>query len=232
MKTILTAAVFAAFLTTGAVANDIGVISLSPSVGSEPESDWTGFYAGIFAGAERSEYVSSLKPSSLPAYVVVGDKIGGIAGVQLGYDYQIDSVVLGAVADIALSNFATGLSDPALGLNYSSKLDYLGTVRARAGFLPTDKLLIYVHGGLAYGRFSPVVTSSLVAFPDLATANRLGWTVGAGFEYALTEHVSLQTEYAYADLGTVTTSNAGTPPLSATETLKFQSVRAGVNFRF
>lgn len=232
MKTIVTAAVFAAFLTTGAAANDLGVISLSPSVGSEPKSDWTGFYAGIFAGAERSESLSSFKLSPLPAYVVMGDKIAGIAGVQLGYDYQIDSVVLGAVADIALSSFATGMSDPALGLDYSSKLEYLGTVRARAGFLPTDNLLIYAHGGFAYGRFSPVVTSSLVAFPDLSTANRFGWTIGAGIEYALAENISLQTEYVYANLGTVSTSNAGIPPSSATETLTLQSVRAGLNFRF
>lgn len=140
--------------------------------------------------------------------------------------------MLGAVADIALSGFETGLSAPLLGLDYSSKLDYLGTIRARTGFLPTDNLLIYGHAGLAYGRFSPVVSSVLIAIPEVDSTNRIGWTIGAGLEYAVTENISVQTEYAFTNFGTATATNSGAPPVAANETLKLHTVKAGLNFRF
>ena len=36
----------------------------------------------------------------------------------------------------------------------SQRIDWFGTVRARAGFTPVDRLLLYVTGGLAYGNVS------------------------------------------------------------------------------
>lgn len=185
----------AAMLSTSAFAADLGVISQPAPVGFEPVNDWTGFYAGVFGSIGAADF--ELVPAGLPGGFLSTGR-GALGGVQVGYDYQLDSFVLGAVADIALSgvegraSFGGGLG----GFEYTSRLEYLGTVRARAGFLPTDDLLVYAHGGFAYGRSTPSLNAGGLPAPGFVAANRTGWTVGAGLEYAVTENISVQTEYA------------------------------------
>jgi outer membrane immunogenic protein len=71
---------------------------------------------------------------------------------------------------------------------------------------------------------------------------QLGWTAGGGFEFALSESVSLKGEYLHIDLGSRTILLTTTTPLlfggpaTATTTAKFDNaydiVRAGLNVRF
>ncbi|MFD1940816.1 outer membrane protein [Paradevosia shaoguanensis] len=234
MKKIAVVAAFAALLTSGALAQDRGVVSVPTPAGMEPVLDWTGPYVGVFGAASQGQSRSVFEIPGPPSltYIKNNDKSTGLAGVQIGYDHQVNSFVFGAVADIALSGFEVGYRDPFLGVEYSSKLEYLGTVRARAGFLPTDSLLIYAHAGLAYGRFAPVLNGGLVPVPDLRAANRIGWTAGVGLEYAITRNISVQAEYSYTDFGTATAIDAAMPTAPATESLKLQTVKAGINFRF
>lgn len=216
-----------AMLSTSAFAADLGVISQPAPVGFEPVNDWTGFYAGVFGSIGAADF--ELFPAGIPASFLSTGR-GALGGVQVGYDYQIDSFVLGAVADIALSGVEGRASFGGL-LEYTSRLHYLGTVRARAGFLPTDDLLVYAHGGFAYGRSTPSLNGGGGPTPGFVATNRTGWTIGAGLEYAVTENISLQTEYAYTDLGAPTVTDAAAPGL-ATESLKLHTVKAGLNFRF
>lgn len=140
--------------------------------------------------------------------------------------------MLGAVADIALSGVEGRSTFGSLGgFEYVSRLDYLGTVRARAGFLPTDDLLVYAHGGFAYGRSTPSFNAGGLPAPGFVGTNRTGWTIGAGVEYAVTDTISLQTEYAYTDLGNPSVTDAAAPG-AANESLKLHTVKAGLNFRF
>ena len=229
MKKIAIAAAAAALLTTTAFAADLGVISQPAPVGFEPVNNWTGFYAGIFGGIGAADF--DLVPVGIPAGFLSTGR-GALGGVQVGYDYQIESFVLGAVADIALSGVEGRSTFGGLGgFEYVSRLDYLGTVRARAGFLPTDDLLVYAHGGFAYGRSTPSINAGGIPAPGFVATNRTGWTIGAGLEYAVTENISLQTEYAYTDLGSPTVTDAAAPG-AATESLKLHTVKAGLNFRF
>ena len=161
---------------------------------------------------------------------------GGLAGIQIGADYQINQFVVGAVADIAISNHRAelGISDPLGGgdTEISSTLTYLGTVRARAG-VAFDNLLAYAHGGVAFGQTEQDITFGGVAVPglDLENPDRVGYTVGAGIEYAVTDKISLQTEYAFTNFGEedVYSDGAGN---AITEELSFHTVKAGLNFRF
>jgi outer membrane immunogenic protein len=168
-----------------------------------------------------------------------------IGGGQLGYNYQFGpSFVAGIEADIqgiagarasasrsgavdALSslvppfpgNFATALT------TVNRRVDYLGTVRGRLGWLLTPTLLIYGDGGLAYGRISSA--TSIVgqnvgvnlgaccgnppfdSFGSLSET-RVGWTAGGGAEWMFLPNWSAKVEYLYYDLGRVTYS-AGFP---------------------
>ena len=144
----------------------------------------------------------------LAALPLIGraDVNGFIGGGQLGYNWQRGTWLLGLESDIQFSS-ERGSGDvcaaacPA-GFVFTRdyKLDWFGTARGRVGFLPADRLLLYVTGGLAYGGFSG---SSWTLPLDIGTWSQtsVGWTVGAGVEAALGNNWSVKFEYLYMDLG-------------------------------
>ena len=102
--------------------------------------------------------------------------------------------------------------------------------------------MLYVTGGLAYGDvnyaaqtdFRPVGTTLYAA--DFNNT-KVGWTVGAGAEWAFAQNWSAKVEYLYVDLGNASaTVNAIPllPPFQVAYTWKTQEniVRVGVNYKF
>ena len=132
---------------------------------------------------------------------------GVIGGGQAGYNWQRGTWLFGLEADIQGSD-ERGSADVcivagcAIGtgvLTANYKLDWFGTARGRVGFLPTDRVLLYATGGLAYGEVS--ATAPLI--PLSWGSTRAGWTVGAGAEAAIDHNWSIKLEYLYMDLGNV-----------------------------
>jgi outer membrane immunogenic protein len=93
-------------------------------------------------------------------------------------------------------------------------------------FLPTNNLLLFATGGLAYGKvdeaanvgLSPnapvfaVATAGLGfgfacvlggpnCFPGSQSSTRAGWTAGAGAEYEFMHNLTFKMEYLYVNLG-------------------------------
>jgi outer membrane immunogenic protein len=56
----------------------------------------------------------------------------------------------------------------------------------------------------------------------------MGWTVGAGVEYALTQNWTAKVEYSYANFGTRTLA----APLCCTARTDIHTVKLGVNYLF
>jgi len=186
---------------------------------------------------------------------------GFVGGGQAGYNWQREKWLFGLEGDIQYSD-ERGRADVcvvagcAIGtgiLTANYKLDWFGTARGRVGFLPTERLLLYATGGLAYGHVS--ATAALV--PPLAPLNwgstRAGWTVGAGAEAAIDRNWSVKLEYLYMDLGNVGSSGSSattvvnqvntpgqgfntvtTTTLTSAFRTKFTDniLRVGVNYRF
>ena len=132
---------------------------------------------------------------------------GGLIGAQAGYNYQIDHWVIGVETDIAYSS----LSDVA-------DLEWLGKTTVRGGYA-WDKFLLYAKGGVAYGD---------IKFADESQWN-VGWTAGAGVEYAFTNNITAKLEYNYVDLGEDDIGDF-VPAVSGGAT--GSSVTAGLNFKF
>ena len=106
----------------------------------------------------------------------------------------------------------------------SNRLDYLGTVRARLGVVPTPNLLLYSTGGLAYGG---VRSSTQINFNNTGTNfntggpvppgsssgsfsdTRFGWTVGGGLEWMFSPNWTAKVEYLYYDLGSARYATGG-----------------------
>ena len=63
------------------------------------------------------------------------------------------------------------------------------------------------------------------------TETKVGWTAGAGIEYAFIGAWSAKIEYLYVDLGKVTCS-AATCGLATDVNFKTNFVRAGLNYHF
>jgi outer membrane immunogenic protein len=214
-----------------------------------------------------SSNVAAIIPSAniIPIPTSTSNSAGFTAGGLTGFNYQIGGIVLGAETDfnyIDLKSQRVGSSTitlvPALpgatpivetlsAASYN-KVDWYGTMRARFGFVSFDRLLLYGTGGMAYGKvetsklesntFSSGITNRI--WQGNSSEIKLGWTAGAGAEYALTPQVTLRTEYLYVDLGnsSVVARFQGTDPLqsqiyyTASRDTKFSLARAGISTRF
>ncbi|WP_028032334.1 outer membrane protein [Chelativorans sp. J32] len=227
---LLVATAAACVISCSAFAADIVYDDLpTPPVAPPPlpaKFDWSGAYIGVFGGVTTGDFKYNVSSANFG----LGLKGSGfIGGAQVGYDWQMNNWVLGAVADIAATNHKADVSLDATSprLDAAPKLKYLGTVRARAGYA-WDRTLFYGHGGFAYGK----TELSLTAAGNTAKAsqNRTGWTIGAGVEYAMTDRISLGTEYSYVDLGKKDIFNFGANSLK--EDVTFHSLRALLNVRF
>jgi outer membrane immunogenic protein len=156
-------------------------------------------------------------------------KDGFIGGGQAGYNWQFGNLVAGFETDIQGASANSSVTVPAVTplagfaesyastVAVSEKLNYLGTVRGRAGFLFTTAWLIYATGGLAYGGVSGHTAISAAEslgnppYPPVAGASgfsgtRAGWTAGAGIEWMFAPRWIVRAEYLHYDLGSVSTS--------------------------
>ncbi|MGH6801633.1 MAG: outer membrane protein, partial [Methylocella sp.] len=161
---------------------------------------------------------------------------GFIGGGQIGYNLQwANNFVVGIEADIqgiagtnrtgSFSGSGNPTAFPAETIvstvQSNKRINYLGTVRGRVGFLMTPTLLIYGDGGLAYGGVEAATGIGQTNLPfggfgsfGNISNSRVGWTAGGGLEWLFAPNWSAKVEYLYYDLGRVT---YGLSPLTLTD---------------
>lgn len=168
---------------------------------------WTGFYLGAHGGGGWGRKDATIAPF-LSGGALIGppgtnmDVSGGLAGGQIGANYQEGSWVLGVETDASWADL-TSNANCAIGIvgvaaNCSAKVNALGTFAGRLGFA-LDRVLLYGKGGAAFAndKYEINTISAL-----RANETRWGWTVGAGIEYAFADSWSAKIEYNYLDFGT------------------------------
>ena len=192
--------------------------------------DWTGFYLGGHVGYGGGSFGPGT--NSLPEQgVLFPHSITGlIGGYQAGYLRQLSSrVVLGIEAD---ASFTSHLDAPALiPAPFHTTIDYVGTARGRAGYA-SGTLLAYVTGGFAWGHSHININDAAGAVVSSPGQNQLGWTAGAGVEFAVSGNWSAKLEYDYIDLArrTYDLSGFGLPPVNVDPNIHL--VKLGLNYRF
>jgi outer membrane immunogenic protein len=233
-----------------------------------PVFSWTGFYVGgnigYSWGKGDASFYQSASPTGLPVSISGSQSLDGvIGGGQIGYNWQADKTwVFGLEADFQGSGEkgSNSFSDPFVAPNtqpfslngaFSSNILWFGTVRGRAGVLINPSMLLYLTGGLAYGKISTsgsITNTFAQFFPTCACAffsfdgstTKTGWTLGAGVEGAIpsTSDWTWKVEYLYIDFGTVSGNSTqvgfeGAPfPYNRSTKVTDNIVRVGLNYRF
>lgn len=196
---------------------------------------------------------------------------GFIGGGQIGYNYETTKrVLLGLNIDfdgltnsnntfdsqktVALADFDENYVGT---WSVTQKINYLGTVGARLGYLYYPTFLVYALGGFAYGNVTLntawTAQESLgpTVFPAISTQNNLsetltGWTAGSGVEWLFKPNWSTMLQYTYYSLNNLNSSVAlaqinesVSPPVlwgSATAdtalSLSTWTIRLGINYHF
>jgi outer membrane immunogenic protein len=225
---------------------------------------------GIWPSGSRSATIFDPNASKNGAFLSASfpgglgsQSAGFIGGGQAGYNWQTGTFVLGVETDFdgttlskSFNNVGSpfaGASVPAiirgdfLSVNGKTSLSWLGTTRGRVGFVvtPDNRLMIYGTGGVAYAggtsNFSVFDSTHGVFFTGKPSSSRVGWTIGGGAEYAITNNITIKGEYLYADLGKSTFNTAGNAAaatffpgvvVSGRVAWNASIFRAGVNYKF
>jgi len=192
--------------------------------------DWTGFYLGGHVGYGGGSFGPGTNPLPEQGVFFPHSITGLIGGYQAGYLRQLSShVVLGIEAD---ASFTSHLDAPALiPAPFHTTIDYVGTVRGRAGYA-SGTLLAYVTGGFAWGHSHININDAAGAVVSSPGQNQFGWTAGAGVEFAVSGNWSAKLEYDYTDLArrTYDLSGFGLPAVNVDPNIHL--VKLGLNYRF
>jgi outer membrane immunogenic protein len=194
--------------------------------------DWTGFYIGVNGGGGWGRDRFSTTTGAVDV-----NTSGGLAGGQVGYNWQTGAWVLGLEADGDWANIK-GTSTCAAGLFVcSSNARTLASFRGRIGYA-VNNVLFYGTGGAGYGNIRETAASIATGLPAVGASgvfnsDRWGYAAGAGIEWGFTPNWSAKVEYMHYGLGS-DTAPATTlhPTLNVTNRVDIDTVKVGVNYRW
>ena len=115
--------------------------------------DWSGFYAGPFAGAAADATNWSFQQAGTSANPRI---VGVLGGGTFGYNRQFDRWVAGVEADVGLTNASGGqacnnnVNNFNIAQNCNTNVHVLATAGARLGYTWLDRLLIFSKLGGAW----------------------------------------------------------------------------------
>jgi outer membrane immunogenic protein len=206
---------------TGAVAADIP--SSPPAmIAAPPVVDWTGAYVGGLAlyGSGHADFLNSNGVGG--GY----DLDGWGGGILAGFNQQIGSWVFGPEIDIGWSSYGGGTVVG--GDAIEARAPWMATARVRLGYA-FDRLLVYGTAGVV---MTPNKASTASSGSDEQT--HVGWTAGAGLDYAITDHWIAGASYLYVDPGTRTYNYRylGVTPFTAQGSGTANVFRASLSYKF
>lgn len=251
-------------------AADLSPATVPVKAVADPAFTWTGVYIGGTAGyGFDNEHAFNTRGNDehTQAAILAGSHArsmtlgsdGFTGGGEVGVDYQFahsalfgtGGVVIGLEADLQYIGPGTSAIHKAPGRSptefFSSKTNYLGTVRGRLGYA-FNTWLIYGTGGWAYGEIEDgydILSPSGLSSTNSRTTVGTGYAVGGGLAYAIPTHVPvgafrwsaavLKAEYLYYDLGSSDMYvQAPNPARSFTSNIGAGGnlVRVGLDFKF
>ena len=226
---------------TPAFAADMAVKAPPPRPAPAPVYSWTGWYVGahIGYGWDRED------PSIVICHCVVDppvpfDAKDILGGLQAGFNYQFNALVVGVEGDFAWTGIkgTTTWIEEGDPHTLSTDIKWLATAAGRVGYA-FDRALLFVKGGGAWEDVDYNHTHTMLAVPGLVhslsgSATRSGWLIGVGVEYAFWQNVSAKIEFDHIDFGSkdITTSDAAGDFVIFNIGQRLNILKTGVNYKF
>jgi outer membrane immunogenic protein len=176
-------------------------VLMATAANAQGAYNWSGFYLGGTVGAGNFTTAIDDKDCDLTCSSQHFSKMGVTAGATGGFNHQMGSAVIGLEGDWSWISAKKHQIDSWSHIHSNWKS--IATLRARAG-IALDRSLIYVTGGLALakvdaGGFEDGYTyGTSDSFRTKKT--KTGLAVGAGFEQALSDHISMKGEYLHVSM--------------------------------
>jgi outer membrane immunogenic protein len=234
------AALLAAAGAGPAAAADIAAVRpvVQQPVASPPHvPEWVGFYLGIHGGGGWDHTTFDLSP--FPGFGIPNShSSGGLVGGQAGYNWQWGPVVGGLELDITgtdIKETATFVSTTANVFTREQKIDALGSVRGRLGYLIFPTWLIYGTAGLGFGHSRLDVTDLDLVTSTTSFQNEFGWVAGAGVEWMFAPRWILRGEWLHYDFGRVSHADLLQPDFPDVNTnvrTQVDVARAALSYKF
>lgn len=204
----------------------VGVVDVS--------SSWEGPYIGIFGGwASGTADMTDPLAGPCSAGDLEGcdvDLSGWLVGLKAGANFAVtDGVIAGIVGDIAWADISGSDVFPAPVDESINSIDWVASVRGVLGF-DGGAFMPYLTGGLAVANATHY-SDFADPFIDEVSNTHIGWTVGAGVDFAVTEDVSVNLEYRYSDYGSQEYDHE-TPVDPPEFALTTHQVTVGLNWQF
>jgi outer membrane immunogenic protein len=231
----------------------LGVLGLvSPALGADlpyakaptiaaPVYDWTGVYVGVFGGGGYGNHNvnnATGQSGTFTDFTANYSSMGGVAGGEIGYDWQSGNYLVGIAGDVFWSGikgndanqFFSGNFPGVTGVD-ADNLRWGGTLRARGG-IAFDRWLLFFTGGYAFGDIQHTNTDATTNLVDKFTVHASGLTAGAGFEYAITNNVIGKFEYRYYNFNGYNRPNPPNGAIPYTTESTYSVVTIGLDFKF
>jgi outer membrane immunogenic protein len=232
-------------------------VKARPYAAPAPAFTWTGCYIGAHAGAGvvHDQGFSRNGGSQTLFATALADKhgVGGLAGGQIGCNYQTGMLVVGIEGEgfwsgmeIKSDDFGASFNNTANSVigtaRIRNKWDY--DVAARIG-VAFDRALVYGKAGWAAGGFdwnyaNTAADQFNTPFTNQGNSTLDGLLIGVGLEYAFTNNWTAKFEYDYIGFGSKNVQFSGTCPACVltnytfTENVSFDKhiFKVGINYLF
>lgn len=201
---------------------------------AETPFTWAGAYFGAAIGygwgSTSHEYIGGPGDGAPSGN---SDPDGVLGGVYAGYNFQWDAVVLGVEGDIEAADLSGSYSNSnGITSTGSADMTWDASIRARIG-AAFGRSLLYATGGVAFAGYDfeggPLPKPACCGYSDILT----GWTVGGGWDFAITSRWITRVEYRYTDYGSTSGKLKPTFPGTKMRTENTTSVvRLGVAYKF
>ncbi len=185
--------------------------TLAGNMGSEEafKPTWKNLYLGGQLGGAWSR--QSWQYTNLNYFNTIGSELLGtrfafntsnmIGGGYAGLNFQSNSPwLLGLEGSFSGANLTKTQASPIYTTDrYTSGLNELAAVKGRLGYV-NGGWLSYVTGGGAFANTSLTLADHIYNVLSTTTPWNSGWTLGAGVDYRLTQHIAVGLTYDYSDI--------------------------------
>jgi outer membrane immunogenic protein len=228
MTRFLASVAAVALLSSAAVAADLPLpmAPSEPAPVAVPGYDWSGIYVGVQGGWKFGEDDYFVTGFGDAGFDVDGPMVGG----HLGGNFQTGMFVFGLEGDGEWAD-VSGTDTAPNGDEVSTDIEWQASIRGRVG-LAWDRVLLYGTGGAAFAGTENRIFDASVPATDTEDDTRVGWTVGAGLDFGITQNLSAGVEYRYTDYGEEDYTTALFPGQTFTSDLSYHAVRGRVSWRF